>query len=105
MDADRRPVRVAPRQYIERINQVLLGLDQTFDVSVYTLEHVLDVKRYLAEYANGGISLIYSSRCRQAGCPPNLVTPVSQTDRSLDEESICAHISDDYSRSSQRKLR
>ena len=65
MDADRRPVRVAPIQYIERrINQALLGLEQTFDVSAYTLEHVLDVKRYLAEYANGGISLIYSSRCR-----------------------------------------
>jgi D-glycerate 3-kinase len=40
------------RQYIERrINQVPLGLEQTFDVSAYTLEHVLDVNRHLAEYA------------------------------------------------------
>jgi D-glycerate 3-kinase len=40
------------RQYIERrINQVPLGLEQTFDVSAYTLEHVLDVNQHLAEYA------------------------------------------------------
>ena len=40
------------RQYIERrINQVPLGLEQTYDVSAYTLEHVLDVNRHLAEYA------------------------------------------------------
>jgi hypothetical protein len=32
-----------------------------FDVSAYTLEHVLDVNRHLEEYGNGGISLIYSS--------------------------------------------
>ena len=39
-------------QYIERrINQVPLGLEQTFDVSAYTLEHVLDVNQRLAEYA------------------------------------------------------
>ena len=40
------------RQYIERrMNQEPLGLEQTFDASTYTLEHVLDVNRYLAEYA------------------------------------------------------
>ncbi|KAH9036128.1 P-loop containing nucleoside triphosphate hydrolase protein [Lactarius pseudohatsudake] len=40
------------RQYIERrINQIPLGLEQTFDVSAYTLEHILDVNQRLAEYA------------------------------------------------------
>ncbi|KAH9174940.1 P-loop containing nucleoside triphosphate hydrolase protein [Lactarius sanguifluus] len=40
------------RQYIERrINQIPLGLEQTFDVSAYTLEHILDVNQHLAEYA------------------------------------------------------
>ena len=40
------------RHYIERrINQAPLGLEQTFDTSTYTLEHVLDVNRHLVEYA------------------------------------------------------
>ncbi|KAN0126244.1 P-loop containing nucleoside triphosphate hydrolase protein [Lactarius tabidus] len=40
------------RQYIERhMNEAPLGLEQTFDVSAYTLEHVLELNQHLAEYA------------------------------------------------------
>ena len=40
------------RQYIERrMNEAPLGLEQTFDVSAYTLEHVLELNQRLVEYA------------------------------------------------------
>ena len=39
------------RQHIEeRTNQVPIGLDGMFDISAYSLEHVLDVNERLAEY-------------------------------------------------------
>jgi D-glycerate 3-kinase len=39
------------RKYIEqRLNEVPFGLDGMFDLSAYTLEHILDVNQRLAEY-------------------------------------------------------
>ncbi len=41
----------SPHYIEQRMNELPLGLEQTFDTSAYTLEHVLEVNQRLAEYA------------------------------------------------------
>jgi D-glycerate 3-kinase len=76
------------RQYIERhMNEAPLGLEQTFDVSAYTLEHVLELNQHLAEYAKWWdlFDIFVQVRKRSSwSSTHNLVTPRGMgTNRSL----------------------
>jgi D-glycerate 3-kinase len=86
------------RQYIERhMNEAPLGLEQTFDVSSYTLEHVLELNQHLAEYAKWWDLFDIFVQVRKHSSPRPLTTQLhrvewEQTDRSSGRESIHAHI-------------
>ena len=85
------------RQYIEqRMNQVPLGLEQTFDVSAYPLEHILDVNQHLAEYTKWwDLFDVFVQVRRHSSCSSvhSLVSmECDRTDLPSSRESIRPHI-------------